>query len=227
MLRDPAVELGGTLGGCTSSPASPSRTTSKRRVGSSSVLPFRTAIGEFCRFFILLAVYRVHRGKLGRADSASSRFSTPVLRTDDGRILCDSADIVRYVSGRFAPKGQDLDAVPGAAETERHFHDALGPHTRRVAYATLFEQPELMRQIAQRNVDSLQASVFMAAYPLAKKVSCAFWTSTQGVSSESINQTRREFDAVSIAPVRWSTFLARRSFQRRRSRVCIVWHRRR
>ena len=149
-------------------------------------------------FFHFAAVYRVHRGTLGRADSASSRFSTPVLRTDDGRILCDSADIVRYLSERFAPKGQDLYGVPEAAETERHFHDALGPHTRRVAYATLFEQPELMRQIAQRNVDSLQASVFMAAYPLAKKGLMRFLDIYPGRVLESIDQTRREFDAVSV-----------------------------
>ena len=148
-------------------------------------------------FFHFAAVYRVHRGKLGRADLASSRFSTPVLRTDDGRILCDSAEIVRYVSDRFAPKGHDLYSVPEAAPLERHFHDAVGPHTRRVAYATLFEQPELMRQIAQRNVHGLQASVFMAAYPLAKKGLTRFLEIDQERVVSSIEQTRREFDAIS------------------------------
>ena len=148
-------------------------------------------------FFHFAAVYQVHRGKLGRADSASSRFSTPVLRTDDGRILCDSAEIVRYVSERFAPKGHDLYCLPDAAELERHFNLALGPHTRRVAYATLFEQPELMRQLAQRNVDRWQASVFMAAYPLVKQGLTRFLQIHPGRVLESIDQTRREFDAVS------------------------------
>jgi glutathione S-transferase len=148
-------------------------------------------------FFHFAAVYRVHRGKLGRTDVASSRFSTPVLRTDDGRVLCDSADILRYVSDRFAPTGHDLYPKPEAAELERHFHDALGPHTRRVAYATLFEQPELMRQIAQRNVDRFQSSVFMAAYPLAKQGLTRFLEINERGVLSSIDQTRREFDAVS------------------------------
>ena len=148
-------------------------------------------------FFHFLAVYRVHRGKLGRADRASSRFSTPVLRTDDGRVLCDSAEIVRYVSGRFAPSGHDLYAAPEVAQLERHFHDALGPHTRRVAYATLFEQPELMRQIARHNADSLQASLFMAAYPLAKRGLARFLAIDREHVLASIDQTRRELDAVS------------------------------
>ncbi|HMI84579.1 MAG TPA: hypothetical protein VK550_10820 [Polyangiaceae bacterium] len=43
-----------------------------------------------------------------------------MLRADDGSILCDSADIVRYVSEQFAPPGHDLYAVTEAAELERH-----------------------------------------------------------------------------------------------------------
>ena len=148
-------------------------------------------------FFHLLAVYRVHRGKLGREDVASSRFSTPVLRTDDGRILCDSADIVRYVSERFAPPGHDLYAVPEAAALERRFHDDVGPHTRRVAYATLFDQPELMREIARRNVDGLQATAFMAVYPLVKKGLTQVLEIHPSRVLASIDQARREFDAVS------------------------------
>jgi len=101
------------------------------------------------------------------------------------------------VSDRFAPKGHDLYSVPEAAPLERHFHDAVGPHTRRVAYATLFEQPELMRQIVQRNVHGLQASVFMAAYPLAKKGLTRFLEIDQERVVSSIEQTRREFDAIS------------------------------
>jgi glutathione S-transferase len=149
-------------------------------------------------FFHFLAVHRVHRGKFGRADMASSRFSTPVLRTDDGRILCDSADIVRYVSEQFAPPGHDLYAATEAAELERHFHDHLGPHTRRVAYATLFDQPELMRDIARRNVDALQASVFIAAYPLAKAGLKQFLRIGPSQVVASTDQTLREFDAVSV-----------------------------
>jgi glutathione S-transferase len=120
-----------------------------------------------------------------------------VLRTDDGRIFCDSADIVRYVSERFAPPGHDLYPLSEAADLEHHFHDDLGPHTRRVAYDTLFEQPELMRQIARHNVDRLQAWAFMRAYPLAKKGLSKFLAIDQRRVAASIDQIYREFDAVS------------------------------
>jgi glutathione S-transferase len=148
-------------------------------------------------FFHFPAVHRIHGGKLGRTDAASSRFSTPVLRTDDGRIFCDSADILRYVSERFAPPGHDLYPLSEVAELEHHFHDDLGPHTRRVAYATLFEQPALMQQIAQHNVGRLQAWVFMRAYPLAKKGLSKFLAIDAQRASASIDQIYREFDAVS------------------------------
>lgn len=148
-------------------------------------------------FFHVAAVLRVHCGKLGRADAASSRFSTPVLRTDDGRILCDSADIVHYVSQRFAPEGHDLYPTAEAAEMERRFNDALGPHTRRAAYGALFEQPELLRQVVERNVDRRQAAAFLAAYPLAKQGIARFLRVYPARVLESIDQTRREFDAVS------------------------------
>jgi len=147
--------------------------------------------------FHFAAVYRIHRGKVGRADAASSRFSTPVLCTDDGRILCDSADIVRYVSDRFAPEGHDLYVLPEAAQLESYFHDALGPHTRRVAYSALFEKPELMREIAYRNVDTMQAHAFIAAYPLVKKGLARFLAIDETHVLRSIDKTCREFDSVS------------------------------
>ena len=166
----------------------------------------RWALERFCvpyrdervlPLFHFVAVYRVHRGKLGRADAASSRFSTPVLRTDDGRILCDSADIVRYVSDRFAPPGHDLYPSQEAADLEHYFHDALGPHTRRVAYATLFEQPELLQQMADRNVDRWQAGAFGAAYPLVRKALTRFLEIDAPHVQRSMDRTRREFDAIS------------------------------
>jgi glutathione S-transferase len=120
-------------------------------------------------FFHFPAVYLLHRGKLGRSDRASSRFSTPVLRTDDGRVLCDSAEIVHYVSDRFAPSGHDLYSTSGVAELEQHLHDEFGPHTRRLAYGIFFANPALLHQVAAHNVDPVQATLFRGAYPLIKE----------------------------------------------------------
>jgi glutathione S-transferase len=142
-------------------------------------------------------VYRIHAGKLGQADRASSRFSTPVLRTDDGRILCDSAAIVRYASERFAPRGEELHALPAAAELEQHFHDALGPHTRRAAYGALLSRPELIQQIARHNVDVAQQLALRLSGPLiGLALSKALGVNDAGVRS-SVEKVKRELDAVS------------------------------
>jgi glutathione S-transferase len=148
-------------------------------------------------FLHLGFVYRIHGGKLGQADRASSRFSTPVLRTDDGRILCDSAAIVRYASDRFAPTGEALYAAPGAAELEAHFHDALGPHTRRAAYGAILARPELMQQIARHNVDVRQQLALRLSGPLVGVLlRRALGVNDAGVRT-SVDKVRRELDAVS------------------------------
>jgi glutathione S-transferase len=148
-------------------------------------------------FFHFAAVYRIHGGKLGQADRASSRFSTPVLRTDDGRILSDSAAIVRYVSDRFAPVGEGLYARPEATELERHFHDALGPHSRRAAYGALLAQPELLTQVARHNVDVTQQLAFRLAAPLVGLgLRKALGVDDARVRT-SVEKVRRELDAVS------------------------------
>src|SRR3954471_11679998 len=90
------------------------------------------------------AVYRLHGGKKGRTDKASSRFSTPVLKTPEGNLLCDSAEILHYVSERFAPRGLELYPSPEVAAFEQQVHDDLGPHTRRAAYGACFEDPSIL-----------------------------------------------------------------------------------
>jgi glutathione S-transferase len=117
-------------------------------------------------FFHFAVVYQLHRGKLGRAERHSTRFSTPVLRTDDGRLLCDSADIVSYASTRFAPTGEDLYFTPEAARLEQHFSEELGPATRLVAYDAFFSQPALLHAVAEHNVGRSQALAFRAAHRL-------------------------------------------------------------
>jgi glutathione S-transferase len=143
------------------------------------------------------AVYRVHRGQHGRADKASTRFSTPVLKTPTGQLLCDSAEIVRYVSDHFAPEGQDLYPSPEIAALERHLHDVLGPHTRRCAYGVLFDDPPLLRELVRRNVDRLQAGVFNLAQPLVVAAMRRGLSVTDAQVERSIAKVRREMQAIS------------------------------
>jgi glutathione S-transferase len=148
-------------------------------------------------FFHFAAVYRVHRGQLGQKDKASTRFSTPVLRTDEGRILCDSADIMHYVSDRFAPDGHGLYPTSEVSELEQHFHDELGPHTRRAAYGMFFDAPELLKDVARHNVSPLAASAFIAAYTLVKGGLKRALGVTAARVERSVDKTFKEFERVS------------------------------
>lgn len=107
----------------------------------------------------------------GRADRASTRFSTPVLVTDDGERLCDSAAIVRYASDRFGDERTTLYPEPHRDELhalEQRLHDAVGPHTRRVAYYHVLRDRQWLAALARHNVGRVQAGAFVAALPLVR-----------------------------------------------------------
>jgi glutathione S-transferase len=152
---------------------------------------------RYLPFVHMAAVFRVHHGKHGQADKASSRFSTPVLKTPSGAILTDSAEIVRYASERFAAPEDQLYPSPEVALLEQRLHDELGPHTRRVAYGVCFSDLGLLRDLARHNVDRIQAELFVAALPLVvgslRKV---LRIDDQSVA-RSNEKVRREMDAIS------------------------------
>ncbi|MCU0306044.1 MAG: glutathione S-transferase [Thermoanaerobaculales bacterium] len=130
---------------------------------------FRVAYREspWMPLFHMLGVVAATRGRgEARADRASSRFSTPVLVADDGTVLRDSAAIVRWVSDRYAPPGEELYPTAEVGELETRLHDDLGPHTRRCAYVYGLEDVGLVRELARRNVPRLQATLFIALRPM-------------------------------------------------------------
>jgi glutathione S-transferase len=151
---------------------------------------------RYLPFVHFAAVYRVTRGKHGRADKASSRFSTPVLTTPAGDVLTDSAEILRYVSERFAPPEHTLYPAPEAALLEQRLHDELGPHTRRAAYGALFSDPSLLRDIARHNVDRVQATAFIAVLPVVVNALRKALHVNDAAVARSIDKLRREFDEV-------------------------------
>jgi glutathione S-transferase len=152
---------------------------------------------RYLPLFHFAGVFKAHRGTRGRADKASSRFSTPVLKTPDGDVLCDSAEIVRYVSDRFAAPGERLYDLPEAAEIERQLHDDLGPHTRRVAYGALFADPSLLRDIARRNVDRVQSRSFSVVLPFVVQSMRKVLDVNDASVARSLQTARREMDAIS------------------------------
>lgn len=115
--------------------------------------------------FSALAVAMATRGRGGRADRVSSRFSTPVLFTEGGEVLHDSTDILRYAD-RTA--GLGLFEGDGVDELVDHYSDRLGPQTRLAVYVRLLPQAAVMRRLAADNVGSGQARLFRAMVPLTK-----------------------------------------------------------
>jgi glutathione S-transferase len=132
----------------------------------------------------------------GQGDRVSTRFSTPALMTDDGRWLRDSRDIVRYASERFGSPETTLLPAPEAAELEQHFHDHLGPHTRRVAYWTALGTPALLFAMADRNVGPVQAALFKRLFPLLRRRLVRALSVTRERADQSLARTREEFAAV-------------------------------
>jgi glutathione S-transferase len=147
-------------------------------------------------FFHYPAAWRWHRGRGGTPDRASSKYSTPVLRCPDGRLLCDSRAIVAYVSDAFAPPGQGLDPGPEAGELATRLHDKLGPHTRRVAYSAVFERPALLRRMANENVEGWQPRVFSPLVPVAGIAMRRMMNITDEAATRSVGIIQREFDLV-------------------------------
>jgi glutathione S-transferase len=119
------------------------------------------------------AVMWATRLRGGRSDRASTRWSTPVLVTDDGERLCDSSAIVRWASDRFGTPATTLYPAEHREEIEaleRRLGDTVGPHVRRLVYAHLLPEPELLARLARDNVGPLQARTFAAMSPLVRLV---------------------------------------------------------
>jgi glutathione S-transferase len=109
------------------------------------------------------AVWMATRGRGGRADQHSSRFSTPVLVLDDGRCLCDSGEIVRWADSEFATPDTTLYPKTQRAAIEaleQELVQRLGAHTRRVAYFLALGQRGVLERTALRNVGAGQARLF-------------------------------------------------------------------
>jgi glutathione S-transferase len=109
------------------------------------------------------------RHGIGKRDRLSSPFGTPVMITPEGACIRDSAKIVRYVSDRWAPKGQDLYPTEEVAQLEERFSHELGGHTRRFGYFHAFQDEIGVARIAEANVGPAQARLFRILSPLIQR----------------------------------------------------------
>jgi glutathione S-transferase len=114
--------------------------------------------------------WAARRNSDAAADHMSSRFSTPVLVTEDRSSICDSSRIVRWASVNYAGPGHDLYPDALCEELEARFSHQLGEHTRRLAYYWALGDSGGLRALARANVGPVQALLFSALLPAGRSI---------------------------------------------------------
>lgn len=111
-------------------------------------------------------------GLSGKADRASTKFSTPLLVCADGTKLHDSRDIVRFAD-KHLPVGAPPLCTPASMELVERFHDHVGPNARRLAYYHIFSAgpvgDEAFLRSCEDNVGPWQGWLFRKIFPTVKQ----------------------------------------------------------
>lgn len=105
------------------------------------------------------------------ADAASSGLSTPVLVLDDGRVLNDSADIVRWADESHGTPSTTLFPAKHreAIEAfEEPLQTSLGKDTRFLAYWFLLSDKVAFSELVRHNVGWWQRALFAVGAPAAR-----------------------------------------------------------
>ncbi len=152
-------------------------------------VPYREE--PYVPFFCSMAVAVATRGRGGTADRTSSRYSTPVLLLDDGRVLTDSTDIACFAAG----SDDSLFPNDEVRSLVDHYGDQLGPYTRVLAYWHALRHPGMIEQLAVDNVSPRQAWLFRTLMPLARSNLKRFLNLTEASRDRAMVRVREEFDA--------------------------------
>jgi glutathione S-transferase len=142
-------------------------------------------------FVCSLAVAIATRGHGGEADRTSSRYSTPVLMLNDGRVLSDSTDIVRFAADRddsLFPSSE----VSGLVD---YYGDQLGPYTRLLGYWHVGRHPGMIERLAAENVGRREAWVFERLVPLMRSQLTRALNLTEAGRDRALARLREELDA--------------------------------
>lgn len=152
-------------------------------------VPFRQA-SWLPGLHLLPVALATHFGRDGRADGQSSRLSTPVVVTDRGERLCDSAAILRYVSERFGAPDASLYPTEESSKIERWLGEELGPETRVLAYHFAFAHRPTLRFLMTRNVGRVQVALGTLLTPfLARGM-----TRSMGLGPDRLERSMRAID---------------------------------
>lgn len=145
-------------------------------------------------FFCSMAVAVSTRGRGGSADRTSSRYSTPVLLTKDGRALTDSTEIARFAAGdddSFFPS-------PEVSSLVDHYGNRLGPYTRLLAYWHVLRHPGMIERLADANVSRRQAQIFRRLLPLVRSNLKRFLNLSETSRDKAMVRLRKELDETAV-----------------------------
>lgn len=136
------------------------------------------------------------RGR-GKSDRLSTKVSTPVLVTTEGERLCDSGDILRWVSDKFSDETTTLYPSDDVRAMDQHLHDDFGHHVRRVAYLEVLREGRLFESLAKKNVGAVQATLFVALSGLMRKAIVKGVGVTPEKAERGLKRIREEYETVS------------------------------
>ena len=146
---------------------------------------------RYLPFFCSMAVAAATRGRGGAADRTSSRYSTPVLITQDGRAITDSTEIVRFAAG----SEESSFLSDEVASLVDHYGERLGPYTRLLAYWHVLRHPGMIERLADANVSRRQAKMFRRLMPLVRSNLKRFLNLTEASRDKAVERLREELDA--------------------------------
>ncbi len=135
-------------------------------------------------------------GLSGHADEHSTRFSTPVIKTDRNEVIVKSSAIMCYLSERCLSEDETLFPTEEVVQLDEHYNRYLGPHTRRLFYFNVLNQPDLMFELADRNVGAGQAWLFKTLYRSFRRWIRSGLGITRERVDKGIGHIYKEFDRV-------------------------------
>jgi glutathione S-transferase len=160
----------------------------------------------------MLPLMWAKKGK-GKSDRISTKYSTPCLVRENS-VLQDSVEIMLAIDQE---NGDSLFSPPGILKEEvqrqvLHYHDYLGPHTRRLAYHYLLDDPKVFVKLARKNVGAFQS----LSLPLVFGAFKAFISKGLGVTPERAQKSNgyilQELEQVEQTLVDGRPFLCGKAF---------------
>lgn len=134
----------------------------------------------------------------GQRDSQSTRFSTPILTSDEGQVISKSTAIMRYLSDRYLKKEYSLFPSQDVIDLDNQFNEIIGPATRRILYYYSLDKPEIMFKLADNNACAIQAGFYKLLYPLSRRLLAKALEINQAQAEQSLEHVFKAYDDVEV-----------------------------